>query len=75
MKSETLVYNLTYEDVKVIDKDFWLSKEEYDNLPAIEAEEPQNNNTQNNTGQTELNEPKATKKRRGRDISSEGVEF
>jgi len=69
------LYNLTYEEVKVIDKDFWLSKEEYDNLPAIEAEEPQYNNIKNNPEETELSEPKTPKKRGSRGISVDGLEF
>jgi len=69
------LYNLTYEEVKVIDKDFWLTKEEYDNLPAIEAEEPQYNNIKNNPEETELSEPKTPKKRGSRGISVDGLEF
>jgi hypothetical protein len=32
------LYNLTFEEVKIIEPKFAMSKEEYDNLSAIEAE-------------------------------------
>lgn len=30
------LYELTYDEVKIIDKDFWLSKEEYEKIKASE---------------------------------------
>jgi len=69
------LYNLTYDEIKVIEPNFWLSNEEYNNLPAIEAEEPQYNNIKNNPEETELSEPKTPKKRGSRGISVDGLEF
>jgi len=69
------LYNLTYDEIKVIEPNFWLSQKEYNNLPAIEAEEPQYNNIKNNPEETELSEPKTPKKRGSRGISVDGLEF
>jgi adenine-specific DNA-methyltransferase len=53
------LYNLTYEEVKIIEPYFSISKKEYDALPAIEAEKVEQ------IGSVE----KSKKKRKGKDLS------
>ena len=69
-------YNLTYEDVKVIEPNFWLTKEEYNNLPEIKAIDVKETETLNaDVENNETVEPKVPKKRGGRSISVDGLEF